>query len=283
MRGFFSSALPGPASLVLILLRAVAGLVLIFGFSSAASEAIAEIARQPLFVDAQAPWPAFQALGAVVKGGGAAVQAAPLFLVIGLALKLFADGAASRWFARSEAGDAEGFFRSLFRDGWGRWWSMLRVSIVAGALLVGGAFIVVAGTGALLVADGEPKTALQNMQAGERAAVAILLWGAFVGAIATWMRGDLAARDGESAFISLFRGIGGLARRPFAGLIFYILAALGPTVLAGAAMIHLRAEEPTAITEGLMLSVAVAAVFAQAFFWNWTLRYAARTRVRQLS
>ena len=280
MLRLLSSAGVGPAALILILLRALAGLALLYGFSQAADGAIGVFAARPSFADLDAQWPAFQALGVLLVGGGAAVKAAPVVLAIGFAIKLFADGAASWWYARVEEGEANGFPKALFREGWGRMLAMARVALVTASMLVGGA-VVIAGVFTALAAEASPQTLQAGFDQGLHLAAAIVLWGAVVGAIGTWTRAELGARNGKSVRIALPLGVSGLARRPFAGLVFYMLAALAPTALGAALLVCLRASEPTTITPGLMSGVGAGIILAQAFFWHWTLRYATFTRVQQ--
>lgn len=277
MSGFFASALPGKGSFALIALKTLSGAAIVAPMAAAAVAKTGELANNPLFADAARPWPGFQSLGAAINGFQGAAGALPLAIALGFTFKFFLDGAASRWFAMRAAGEEGGFWRTLFSAGWDRWWAMFRVAIVSALLVAAG----VAGLGAATALLADPQTALDNLETTQGLAIAAVAWGLVVGAISTWMKADLGARNGKSAIASFGLGLSGLVRRPFAGLIFFVLAA-GFALHAGSALLlWLRVAEPVPVTTGVVWAAVSGGLLLQAFVWHWTLRYAAGQRVKQ--
>ncbi|MEM9169038.1 MAG: hypothetical protein AAGC56_05245 [Pseudomonadota bacterium] len=269
----------------LVAMRAGLGLAAFALFNLGAQNKVGALATDGRYADlGDGLWPFVEVLNATSVSFEGALGVAPAAAAALLFGKLFLDAAGARLFALRLAGDAPGgFWRVVFREGWSWWWASFRVALIAAVLLAGGAAAVGAGYGWAVDRDGAPPTLLYRaIEAPAVAGGAALFWALFVGAIATWMRADMAVRDSKGAVPAAPRALGGLLRRPFAGLFLYVALNAAPLAIGVALGAWLRLAEPFAAAAALTPAVAALVIILQAFVWRATLLIAVRARARQL-
>lgn len=260
----------------LITLRTILGLLGLVLLVSGGADAASAVGADPRFVEVNdGPWPFFQLTTATALAVKAMVSPAFIAGLILLFGKLYLDGAATRWYALHLQGSTDGFWSTFFREGWGWWWAMFRVTLYSAVLLVVAAIVAFA-TGQLLFDTTTLEDQMINAPQFLTRVSILLFW--VIGAIALWSRAYMAVKGHKRSYVGFFKGgVGHLFTTPAKGLLLYVLLNALPFVGGAVLLIWMRITEPVAMGEMTFLAVGSLIVFLQALVWRQTLTIAVST------